>query len=302
MSAIWHFISHVVSSIKWKRLLRDQSSPSFSMTQTGFPSLQASLSLSLFLFSLSSSFASFLRGWNFRLGDSKTYQTWRISFHGFFFGGGRGRWWRFCSIGRDWANNHGVRRLAAAKTSLSKSSFSILQEPKINCCQIWEKLWLFLVFLHREMACVVINRLFSPSRSFPGWTEYWEIHFSSVKSRSWPKFAKHQHLFHCALPFIKLSDEPIDGFCIGERWECTFWVGVAGTLREAVRLITALYCDFFLWGGRGAVWISRWPPLCTSLPTTNCVVCKIEAQSEYVHIAYTFLHVWRRFVCSVSAY
>ncbi len=28
----------------------------------------------------------------------------------------------------------------------------------------------------------------------------------------------------------------------------------------------------------------------------------MEAQSEYVHIAYTFLHVWHRFVCSVGDY
>ncbi len=31
------------------------------------------------------------------------------------------------------------------------------------------------------------------------------------------------------------------------------------------------------------------------------VGCRMEAQSEHVHIAYTFLHVWHRFVCSVSA-
>ncbi len=34
------------------------------------------------------------------------------------------------------------------------------------------------------------------------------------------------------------------------------------------------------------------------------VVCKMEAQLEHVHTAYTgfFFHVWRQFVCSVSAY
>ncbi len=32
------------------------------------------------------------------------------------------------------------------------------------------------------------------------------------------------------------------------------------------------------------------------------VVCKMEAQLEYVHVAHTFLHVLRRFVCSVGAY
>ena len=31
-------------------------------------------------------------------------------------------------------------------------------------------------------------------------------------------------------------------------------------------------------------------------------VCAMEAQSTYVHIACTFLHVWCRFVCSVGAY
>ncbi len=28
----------------------------------------------------------------------------------------------------------------------------------------------------------------------------------------------------------------------------------------------------------------------------------MEAQSKYIHIAYTFLYVWHRFVCSVGAY
>ncbi len=28
----------------------------------------------------------------------------------------------------------------------------------------------------------------------------------------------------------------------------------------------------------------------------------MEAQLEYMHIAYTFLHVWRRFACSVGDY
>ncbi len=32
------------------------------------------------------------------------------------------------------------------------------------------------------------------------------------------------------------------------------------------------------------------------------VVSKMEAQLEYVHIAYTFLHIWRRFECSVGDY
>ncbi len=32
------------------------------------------------------------------------------------------------------------------------------------------------------------------------------------------------------------------------------------------------------------------------------VICRMEAQLEYIHIAYTFLHVWCRFVCSVGAY
>ena len=27
------------------------------------------------------------------------------------------------------------------------------------------------------------------------------------------------------------------------------------------------------------------------------VTCKMEAQSEYIHIAHTFLHVWHRFAC-----
>ncbi len=29
---------------------------------------------------------------------------------------------------------------------------------------------------------------------------------------------------------------------------------------------------------------------------------EMQAQSEHVHVAHMFLHVWRRFVCSVSAY
>ncbi len=40
--------------------------------------------------------------------------------------------------------------------------------------------------------------------------------------------------------------------------------------------------------------------LLTQPPT---LVCKVEAQLEYAHaVAYTSLHVWRRFVCSVGAY
>ena len=31
------------------------------------------------------------------------------------------------------------------------------------------------------------------------------------------------------------------------------------------------------------------------------MVCKMEGQLEYIHNAHTFLHVWRRFVCSVGA-
>ena len=39
----------------------------------------------------------------------------------------------------------------------------------------------------------------------------------------------------------------------------------------------------------------------SSQPPT--VVCKVEeAQLEYVHIAYTFLHVWRQFACLVGVY
>ncbi len=50
-------------------------------------------------------------------------------------------------------------------------------------------------------------------------------------------------------------------------------------------------------------------PLCSwmsnrkNVPLTNhqpTAVCKMEAKLEY--IAYTFLHVWRRFVCSVGGY
>ncbi len=32
------------------------------------------------------------------------------------------------------------------------------------------------------------------------------------------------------------------------------------------------------------------------------VVCKMEPPLEYVHIAHMFLHVWRRFVCSIGDY
>ncbi len=38
----------------------------------------------------------------------------------------------------------------------------------------------------------------------------------------------------------------------------------------------------------------------TTQPPT--VVRKMEAQLQYIHTAYTFLHNWRRFVCSVGAY
>ncbi len=34
------------------------------------------------------------------------------------------------------------------------------------------------------------------------------------------------------------------------------------------------------------------------VPTTN-VVCKMEAQLEYVHVAYTYLHVWKP-ICMLS--
>ncbi len=41
------------------------------------------------------------------------------------------------------------------------------------------------------------------------------------------------------------------------------------------------------------------------LPQPPTVLCKMQAQSEahyvIVHIAYMFLHVWRRFACSVGA-
>ncbi len=42
-----------------------------------------------------------------------------------------------------------------------------------------------------------------------------------------------------------------------------------------------------------------WGERATQPPT---VACKMEAQLEYVHNAYTLLHVWHRFVCSVGAY
>ena len=32
------------------------------------------------------------------------------------------------------------------------------------------------------------------------------------------------------------------------------------------------------------------------------VLCRMEAQLKYVHVACTFLHVWRRFACSVGVY
>ena len=37
-------------------------------------------------------------------------------------------------------------------------------------------------------------------------------------------------------------------------------------------------------------------------PQPPTVVCKMEVLLECIHIAYTPLHVWRRFVCSVGAY
>ena len=37
-------------------------------------------------------------------------------------------------------------------------------------------------------------------------------------------------------------------------------------------------------------------------PQPATVACKMEAQLEYVHIAYMLLHVWHWFVCSVGAY
>ena len=52
-------------------------------------------------------------------------------------------------------------------------------------------------------------------------------------------------------------------------------------------------------------WYSRTPTLamvsCCSQTQPSTVACKMEAQSEYVHIACTFLHVWHQFACSVDA-
>ncbi len=42
-------------------------------------------------------------------------------------------------------------------------------------------------------------------------------------------------------------------------------------------------------------------PKQSNLTQPPMVACKIEAQLEYAHIAYTFLHNWRRFACSVGA-
>ncbi len=61
---------------------------------------------------------------------------------------------------------------------------------------------------------------------------------------------------------------------------------------------------FFLEGGEEGEKrkVIGWPAnllVLASQPPT--VACKMEAPSEYVHVAYTFLHVWRRLVCSVGA-
>ncbi len=44
------------------------------------------------------------------------------------------------------------------------------------------------------------------------------------------------------------------------------------------------------------------PPLATPHPNHQWWRAKWEAQSEYVHVAYAFSHVWLRLVCSVGAY
>ena len=38
-----------------------------------------------------------------------------------------------------------------------------------------------------------------------------------------------------------------------------------------------------------------------SVPNHQLWYAKMEAQLEYIHVAYMFLHVWRRFACSVGA-
>ena len=47
-------------------------------------------------------------------------------------------------------------------------------------------------------------------------------------------------------------------------------------------------------------WAGAISPFSPPRPAT--VACKMEAQLEYVQVAYMFLHVWCRFACSVGAY
>ncbi len=97
----------------------------------------------------------------------------------------------------------------------------------------------------------------------------------------------------------------------GETEEKKIWRGVnhhfsqwhflGGRVEEEKRLFGKLTVSFFL----DIIFFSR-----ASLEESACrvgtqpptVVRKMEAQSECIQVAYTFLQVWHRLVCSVGAY
>ncbi len=114
----------------------------------------------------------------------------------------------------------------------------------------------------------------------------------------WKAFLSLFFVFGCRLPqsqpinnqfflFLHTRDENVE-----EKFQ-HFWRGGGGEIFPVLvvlgfRPILGFFC----------------PSSTTTTTTTQppTVACKLEAQLKYVlHVEYTFLHVWRRFVCSVSA-